>query len=257
MKHHITPLLSNSTLCNSMYLLEFRLDGIDEPPLPGQFFTLRVSDLPLPLLRRPFAFAHFSVADQRASCIYQVRGSATGILSTLGSGASLDIIAPLGKPFPLPHSHDRPLLVAGGIGLGPILFLADTLQQGGIDSRLVFGCRSASHLPESVFENRAVTFCTDDGSRGFHGMVVDYLKTIAASLSPDTVLYCCGPRPMLLGCHQYANDHQLRCIVSVEQVMACGVGACMGCVVKVRDHRSFVRACKEGPVFESREIAWE
>lgn len=257
MKQYITQLVSNFALCESMYMLEFYLDGIGKPPLPGQFFTLRIGSLPAPLLRRPFAFARFSDTDRLASCIYVVRGIATAILRTLGNGTSLDIIAPLGRPFPLSQPHERPLLVAGGTGLGPILFLADTLLQRGIDCRLVFGCRSATHLPDALFENRNASLCTDDGSKGFHGTVIDYLKKIADSLPRDTVLYCCGPGPMLQMCHQFAKDHCFRCFVSVEQVMACGVGACMGCAVRLRDHGSYVRACKEGPVFDSEEVEWE
>ncbi|MBN1575597.1 MAG: dihydroorotate dehydrogenase electron transfer subunit [Chitinispirillaceae bacterium] len=257
MRHYITPLLSNTALCTSMYQLDFHLDDIDSPPRPGQFFTVRITDSFVPLLRRPFAFSRFDVTDNSASCIYQVRGNGTKLLSTLGKETPLDIIAPLGKPFPLPQSHQRPLLVAGGIGLSPILFLADELQRLGADYRLAFGCRSAAYLPDAVFENRPVAFCTDDGSREFHGTAIDYLKTIAPSLPPDTVLYCCGPYPMLHGCQAVARNRNLRCYVAMEQVMACGVGACMGCAVRTRGHQSYVRACKDGPVFDAREIEWE
>ncbi len=257
MKQYISPILSNTALCTSMYQLEFQLEGMSEPPLPGQFFTVRIAESLVPLLRRPFAFSRFEKERNCASCIYQVRGKGTELLSALGNPATLDIIASLGKPFPLPQRHQAALLIAGGIGLGPILFLANVLQRRESAYRLIFGCRSEEFIPSAIFQDQPAVFCTDDGSRGFHGTVVDYLATIVPSITPDTVLYCCGPRAMLRGCHTFSCDHQLRCFVSVEQVMACGVGACMGCAVKVRGEPSYVRACKDGPVFDSRDILWE
>ncbi len=257
MKQYLSPLISNSSICASIYLLEFILPGIEERPEAGQFFTIKINDLSVPLLRRPFAFSGFNSVDNRAFCIYEVRGAGTNILSSLGKGALLDIIGPLGKPFPFPKRGERALLVAGGIGLGPIIFLADSLRECGIEYRLVFGCGSAPKIPHPVLTGRNALICTDDGSFGFHGNTVDFLKSIATSISDDEILYCCGPEAMLIGCCRFAADRRLRCFVSVEQVMACGVGACMGCTVKVRDDRQFVRVCKEGPVFECGEIAWE
>jgi len=257
MKQLITIIESNQLLCESMLQLDFRFDAASEFPQPGQFFSMRVINSISPLLRRPFAFSSFDEKNFLSSCIYQVRGSATEILSGLAEKAPIDLIGPLGKPFPLPNRSEKPLLIAGGIGLGPILFLSRQLQSIGIDHQLIFGCRSVEFFPESAFENLPVTVCTDNGSKGFQGTVIDYLVTISSKLPLNTVLYCCGPHPMLSECHSFAVNHKIRCTVSVEQTMACGVGACMGCAIKVQGAQAYVRACKEGPVFESRDLIWE
>jgi dihydroorotate dehydrogenase electron transfer subunit len=225
--------------------------------LPGQFLTVRISPSVVPLLRRPFAISRLNAEKDGLSFIYQIRGAGTELLSTFGHDSEVDIIGPLGTPFPLPAQGQHSMLVAGGIGLGPVLFLADTLQQSGYDHSFVFGCRSAAFLPGALFTDRSVAVCTDDGSSGFAGNVVEYLDSIAGELPADTRIYCCGPEPMLKGCHRFAMAHGLSCYVSVEQIMACGVGACMGCAVRLADGVSYARACREGPVFDSKELAWD
>lgn len=259
MQQSLVSILSNRVLCQSMHEIDFLLPSTAGEPVPGQFFTARVTTATTPLLRRPFAFSAFNATTRRTSCIYQIRGQGTELLSALRAGDTLDIIAPLGKPFPLPTPpNQRVILVAGGIGLGPILFLARTLRQMGIEFISIFGCRNAAQVPSlPELENRETIICTDDGSTGFHGNVAEYLNTIASTLNTTTTLYCCGPHPMLHACHQLSLQHHFLCFVSVEQIMACGVGACMGCAIKVPGPMHYVRACKEGPVFESKDILWE
>ncbi len=167
----------------------------------------------------------------------------------------LDIIAPLGKPFPLPGEGENPVLIAGGIGLGPLWFFAQVLEKSGRDYVFIFGSRSKSLIPPMLLSHPKIMLCTDDGSYGFHGTVIGCLEE-SFDRSAATVIYCCGPEPMLRGCHNFSVDHGIICYVSVEQVMACGVGACMGCAVKARGGE-FVRACTEGPVFNSRDLQWD
>jgi dihydroorotate dehydrogenase electron transfer subunit len=257
MKQYSAEVITNRKLCSSLYQVDFILDGCKELPFPGQFFSVRITDSLVPLLRRPFAFSAFDPSRCQASCVYQVRGIGTRLLSSVSASAILDIIAPLGVPFPLPGDNQKPVLVAGGIGLGPLLFLADAITEKGLEFDLIFGCRSVEYFPESLFGGMKVVLCTDDGSAGFHGSVIDYLSAMGLPEHNNRVLYCCGPHPMLKACNGFSLRHRLDCYVSVEQVMACGVGACMGCAVKVRRPEQFVRACKEGPVFNSRDIVWE
>lgn len=255
MKQCTAKILSNEQICASMYALDIEcaIDG----GMPGQFLTVRIASSLVPLLRRPFALSQVDRERNSISFIYQVRGGGTELLSTYGCGTEVDVIGPLGTPFPLPAREQFSLLVAGGIGLGPILFLEETLGASGCDRAFVFGCRSSSHVPGSLFKSRAVTVCTDDGSSGFSGNVVEYLESIASGLPDATRIYCCGPEPMLRGCHNFAARFGFPCHVSVEQVMACGVGACMGCAVRLADGSSYARACREGPVFDSKELAWD
>jgi dihydroorotate dehydrogenase electron transfer subunit len=233
--------------------LSFRWEESAGIPSPGQFFTLKASPFSDPLLRRPLAFSDAS--GDRASAIYQVRGPATRLLSALSVNSPLDIIAPLGRGFPLEDEPSAKLLVAGGIGLGPILFLARRLRISGSPGKMEFvaGFRDASSLPDIGFPAGSV-ICTDDGSLGFGGTTVDYLRK--RNLPEGSSVFACGPHPMLAALAGLATERKWNAFFSVEQWMACGVGACMGCVVRRADG-GYSRACSEGPVFRAEEIDWE
>jgi len=256
MKQFSSNVLSNEKIGEDFFLLQFVWDSSATIPLPGQFFTIRVSSDSVPLLRRPFAFAGYDPMTHCTSFVYQRRGNATTIMTGMQSGDEIDVIGPLGRPFPIPDSDKAPFLIAGGIGLGPILFLAHTLQDRA-NRHFVFGSRTKSLVPSfEMFNNERPIICTDDGSMGFYGTVTDYLAASDIPENRQLVLYSCGPMPMLRACHNFSMDHGASCWVSVEQVMACGVGACMGCAVPVNGTQEYARACKEGPVFNSTEIRW-
>ena len=258
MKQFSGTIISNTPLCDGYFEMEFSWEKGVQPPEPGQFFTVRTADSSVPLLRRPFAFSAFNENSRTASFVYQKRGPGTGLLAAKGGNDVIDLLGPLGKPFVLPEKNQTALLVAGGIGIGPVLFLGTRIRNANIPAILVFGCRTAANVPASAaFSALNPQVCTDDGSRGFKGTALDYCSTLSKTIVPSTVLYACGPHPMLKGCHAFARDRGIVCHVSVEQIMACGVGACMGCVVKVNHEPGFARACAEGPVFDSSEIVWE
>ena len=258
MKQFSATILDCAPVCADFFELEFTWDKAAPLPQPGQFFTIGISENSAALLRRPFAFSAFD--EKRMSCamIFQKRGRGTGILAARQKGEALDLIGPLGKPFPLPPRGGQAVLVAGGIGLGPIAFLAAKLRELAYPSRMIFGCRTSASIPSSrAFALLNPAICTDDGSAGFRGTAGDYLESIAASVGRDAVLYCCGPMPLLKACHAFALRRGCACFVSVEQIMACGVGACMGCAVKVTGEKIYARACSEGPVFNSNDIRWD
>lgn len=253
MRQFSSEIIQNRKISRDFFELSFTWARPAGEPLPGQFLTIRVSDSSTPLLRRPFAISNITGED--ASIIYQKRGVSTEILSGKQPGDTIDVIAPLGKPFSLPPKGDRALLVAGGIGLGPILFLSSVLRKRGYESKFIFGCRTKTLIPEcESFDLEKPQICTDDGSAGFNGNVREYLESIKKKIASGTIIYCCGPGPMLRSCGEFASNEGLRCQVSVEQIMACGVGACMGCAVKVKGGSGYLRACKDGPVFNSTEI---
>ncbi len=234
--------------------LSFEWDDRAGIPVPGQFFTVRVSSSFDPLLRRPFAFSGFGGGT--ASAIYQVRGPATGALASLSTGAGLDVVGPLGRGFPDPGSlaSRRALAVSGGIGLGPMLFLVHELGERKIATRFVAGFRTASSIPDIQFPGNT-QLCTDDGTRGHAGSTVDWVRSIETG-GVEPVLFACGPGPMLAALAGLAEARAWTAFFSAEQRMACGVGACMGCVVRARDG-GFLRVCADGPVFDARAIAWE
>lgn len=277
--HAQIRVIANTQVSPDFFSLQF--SGSPRPS-PGQFFTIRVSDSTVPLLRRPFAYSGYDRNSGTASMIYQKRGPGTEVLAGKQPGDTLDIIGPLGKGFweetrsekrrvrseeppstfsstsTLFASASTSILVAGGVGLGPILFLADHLRESGLGYTFVFGCRTKDQIPNlRQFREHRPVVCTDDGSDGFHGNTVQYLETLGEADLDGAALYTCGPTPMLKGCHLFAEKHKIPCQVSMEQTMACGVGACMGCVVKTKSEPGYARVCKEGPVFESKTIQWE
>lgn len=255
MKQFSATIIKNNKLCKDFFQLDFSWES--EKPEAGQFLTIRICDCTVPLLRRPFAFSAFNNQSSIASIIFQRRGIGTELLAAKTPGEKIDVIGPLGNAFPLPEKIQKPILIAGGIGLGPILFLSSTLQDLNISSKFIFGCRNELSIPKSdQFSSQHPVICTDDGSAGFSGTVGDYLSSIWSTIESDSVFYSCGPHPLLAACHQFAQKNGSPSWISVEQIMACGVGACMGCAVKVKQAPGYARACKEGPVFSGYDMVW-
>jgi dihydroorotate dehydrogenase electron transfer subunit len=299
-KQFQAEILANAAVAESWRELTFSWDEGAGEPAPGQFLTLRVSSFSDPLLRRPFAFSSFARAGEgspaRAGIVYQIRGGATRLLSELAPGSRIDLIAPLGKGFPMPGPGERPVLAGGGIGLGPLLFLAERLSApergaaGGLAPVLALGVRSASLLPSIALPPGAI-LCTDDGSLGFRGTPVNWIAhNLPESAAGGKVrLYGCGPLPMLAALAELAAEKDWPASLSAEQWMACGVGACMGCALpRARNtsvaglpragntsvaglprakacesaeggaapERGYLRACSDGPVFDAADIDW-
>lgn len=246
MKQFRSAVISNEAVAEGYYRLAFTWQG--EAPLPGQFLSLRIDGS---LLRRPFALASLDPATSRAAVIYQVRGKATAALAAMRPGAELDALGPLGNSFPAPAQGSRPIVVAGGIGLGPMLFLEARFRAAGLDPLFVYGCRRAAFVPS--FLPKGAQVCTDDGSAGFEGFPPAFLESKPALLDGATV-YACGPDPFLRSLASLSSDAGAACWVSVEQVMACGVGACAGCAVRKRDGSGYFKACSDGPVFRAAEV---
>jgi dihydroorotate dehydrogenase electron transfer subunit len=252
MTHFSARVLANCKVADDYYELRFEWHGLEEPR-PGQFLTLRASSGYDPLLRRPFAFSAFGEesSGRFASVLYQPRGKGTAILCAKAEGEVLDLLGPLGKPFPTPSG--RPVLVAGGIGLGPILFLHRSLHDSGAGPILAFGARSGGMVPKALMPEGALV-CTDDGSMGErcypHEAVARMLEGAAGFEH-----FACGPKPLLAAMKALADKRGERLWVSLEQTIACGVGACMGCAVKLAEG-GYARVCAEGPVFDARDVAW-
>ncbi|HUX51060.1 MAG TPA: dihydroorotate dehydrogenase electron transfer subunit [Spirochaetia bacterium] len=258
MEHRTVLVLSNRQIAKDYFELTFAWPERLQAPFPGQFLTIRMSESFVPLLRRPFAFSRFNAQTLEAALIYQKVGPATAILASVCAGDSLDMLVPLGNRFPAPQSGRRPVLVAGGIGMGPIFFFAQELLQSGVKPLLVVGARNVAFTPSmELFDSVDTIICTDDGSRGFAGTVVDYLRQHAEKVGADAELYGCGPTGMLEALAAYSTESGFPLWVSLEQTMGCAVGACMGCVVTVRGPAQYARVCTEGPVFAAEEIVWK
>lgn len=236
---------------------------------PGQFLMLKVTDAIDPLLRRPFGlFDVGSFSAEYAGCgtqtyceiLFKVVGKGTRMLSLLHHGDVVDLLAPLGKSFEAGPAGEEKLLVGGGIGLAPLYYLAKTLVAGGEKVRLFAGGRNRDDiLCITEFERLGVEtyVATDDGTLGESGFVTQVLER---HLGAGMRIFACGPTPMLSAVAGLARKHEVPCQVSMEAYMACGVGACLGCVMKGANHTEtapdYRCVCKDGPVFDSFELQW-
>jgi dihydroorotate dehydrogenase electron transfer subunit len=227
--------------------------------LPGQFVMLRVTDTMDPLLARPFGISSV-IAKSSIELIYRIAGRGTTLLGKAEAGQRLQLLGPLGKGFPLPEKGALPVLVAGGSGFPPLQFLS---QRIGPDAHFFVGSRYKECLPPSGVlkkfrENTAkMHIATDDGSIGVKGTTADILNAFLTKMEKKShlVLYACGPHAMLAAVSRIAAEHSITCYVSMEERMACGLGACMGCSIPMKAG-GYKRACKEGPVFDSRDVEW-
>lgn len=222
---------------------------------PGQFIHLRIARDADFILRRPFSV--FRAGGGKLEILYQVVGTGTRVLAEAVAGAEMDAIGPLGHGWEIPEGAAHALVVAGGLGVGPMGMLVEELARLGVAATLAQGAPSADRLlAREVFaENcRRVEVATDDGSEGRHGFVTVLVEELLASDRPD-VVFVCGPEPMQRAVAGLASAHGVQCRVSLERLMACGIGACLTCVVTTRSGKK--RACVDGPVFDAADIVWD
>ncbi|GAW66116.1 dihydroorotate dehydrogenase [Geoanaerobacter pelophilus] len=236
---------------------------------PGQFLMLKVTDAIDPLLRRPFGLfdvgtftAEYAGCGAQTYCeiLYKVVGKGTKLLSALHHGDVVDLLAPLGRGFDLGPAGEEKVLVGGGVGLAPLYYLAKALVERGEKVRLFAGGRNRDDiLCITEFERLGVEtyVATDDGTLGESGFVTQVLER---HLSKGMRIFACGPTPMLDAVAKMSARHEVPCQVSMEAYMACGVGACLGCVMKGANHTEatpdYRCVCKDGPVFDSFDLQW-
>ncbi len=256
MKDKRVKITENRQISPDFYLLSFEWKKEWGIPEAGHFLELKVDESSSPLLRRPLAFSDYNETLEIGSLIYQKRGVSTDLLSKKPVGSEVTIIAPIGTAFGVTGDSKKIIAVGGGVGLGPILFASLQEQTKGNSVSFVTGFRNEELVPDSsLWKNLDATLCTDDGSVGFAGNVVQYLETLSDADLADAVIWACGPTPMLKALHNFAQKQGLKCEVSMEEMMACGIGACTGCVVETTAG-GYLRVCKEGPVFDSEVLKW-
>lgn len=228
-----------------------RLPGDIEP---GQFVQIAV-EAPGVFLRRPISINYVDRNTNRLWLLVRDAGKATHRLIEAAEGNSYSIILPLGSGFTVDHENiRRPLLIGGGVGVAPLLYLGSVLCERGIEPTFLLGARTASdHLELGEFNALGrVCVSTDDGSLGVTGTVVE---NPAATNGDFDYIYCCGPAPMMKAVARLARQRGIGCEVSLENMMACGLGACLCCVEKTV--RGNVCVCTEGPVFNINELTWQ
>jgi len=216
----------------------------------GQFVSVYCKDKSK-LLPRPVSICEIDKQKGRLRLVYRVAGDGTRSLSALKAKDTLEIMGPLGNGFPL--KNKKTFLIGGGIGIPPMLELSKQLSG---EQEIILGYRNELFLKNEFEPYGKVFIATEDGSTGTKGTVIDAIEQ--NGLQAD-VIYACGPSPMLKALKEYAMQHEMECYISMEERMACGIGACLACVCKSTqvDEHSRVknkRVCKEGPVFEAKEV---
>ena len=248
--------LSNEKIALNIYSLTFETASALLESIPGQFVNINVHGEDSPFFRRPFSIA--GVSDDSVEIIYAVVGAGTWYLSTIVPGDSIDIVGPLGTGYDLNFGESNSILIGGGVGIPPLLFLYNKMKNKGIEPQFLAGFKSVSYnyMPQNI---NNVHFSSDDGSLGSKGYVTDLL---IESLFHDKVdhIYACGPEPMLSKVIEISGKNEIRCSVSIERVYGCGTGICFGCIIEnslkrfTETGRKYSLACEEGPVFDSGDI---
>jgi len=252
--------LWNKRLSPLYFKIGLKWSGSFHDAKPGQFVMLRIDDRIAPLLRRPFSIYKIIEGKNALEILYRVVGECTGMLSEMREGESVDILGPLGNGFSLPKKSGKVFIVAGGIGVAPLVFLSSHLvgEKGFAASniKVFLGARSKDDLlcrDDFLSLGLEVAVTTDDGSDGETCLITSPVEAALKKTRPD-IIYACGPSGMMKCLADMAEDYGVACQISMETLMACGFGACLGCAVESKDESKYLHVCKDGPVFDSRDI---
>jgi dihydroorotate dehydrogenase electron transfer subunit len=247
----VYKVISNEKLCAKFYCLRIDAGAVLKKAHPGQFIHIRITDGLEPFFRRPFSIYR---AKKYVEIIYEVVGPGTRILTAKHKGDPVDILGPLGTPFMLPPKGTKQVvMIAGGVGVAPFLFLSDILKDKGYELVLLYGGRTKGHIyPMKEFKENGCRIwkATDDGSVGVKGRVAKLFPKIDPS--PTTFIYTCGPRPMMASVQAFAREHGINGQGSCEEVMACGLGACLGCSIETT--KGYKTVCYDGPAFDLDDL---
>lgn len=223
--------------------------------LPGQFVEVRVEGSPQTFLRRPISIHNVDEEHNELWLLVAMIGEGTRQIGRLQQGDRLNCLLPLGNSFTMPQSKDdRILLVGGGVGVAPLLYFGRKIKAAGAEPTFLLGARSRQDLLELDEYRRIgrVFITTEDGSEGEKGFVTNHS---ILSTETFTQISTCGPKPMMMAMARYAKKHDIACEASLENMMACGLGACLCCVEKTVEGNLCV--CKEGPVFNINRLLWQ
>jgi dihydroorotate dehydrogenase electron transfer subunit len=224
--------------------------------LPGQFVDILVENSPSTFLRRPFSIYAVNKEQNLIRLLIQVRGEGTKKLGQLRENDKLNLIYPLGKPFSMPEDENV-LLVGGGVGIAPLMFLSQHFNRLGMRPDILIGARTSEDIFEmDLFRNQCknVLVTTEDGSLGEKGFVTHH-SVFRADPFKYKKIYCCGPDPMMHAVAKLAGELETECEVSLENFMACGFGVCLCCITPTIYGNQ--RSCIEGPVFNTKVLKWQ
>ena len=246
-------IIDHKRLTDDIFVIELLCKSTLPDLLPGQFVQVRVDGSSDTFLRRPISVHDVNKAENTFSLLIQIKGSGTAALSRLDVGDEINLVYPLGNSFSMPSEGEKVLLAGGGCGVAPLLFLGNYLREAGIIPDILLGFRNSKRVIEydKYTELGPVYLTTEDGSMGEKGYITGH--TVMSEKKFDRI-YCCGPEPMMKAVASYSVKRGIACEVSLENLMACGIGVCLCCVADtVRGH---VCTCTEGPVFNVKELKW-
>lgn len=260
MTHVMAELVWNERMMEAYRLMAVEAPEIAAQAEPGQFVHVRVGPTHDPLLRRPLSVLRADPAAGRVWMLVKIVGRGTRLLAEMEPGSRIDMMGPLGRGWPEPPPEGDLLLVAGGVGVAPLVFWAERLQAKFPESSVIsiFGAAGEADLAcwlELAARSDEFYVATEDGSAGEQGLATELLADHLARRDVGAA-YACGPGGMLAAAARMCAQAKVACFVAMEQWMGCGIGACLGCAVPAASG-GFVRVCTEGPVFAADEIDWE
>lgn len=260
--------LRNEKITDDICRLTLLAPAITGAAHAGQFVMVKAhKDFDPPLLRRPFSI-HQATGEGQLQILFKTIGQGTAFLATRKIGDKLDLLGPLGRGFTIPKRPENICIIGGGMGIAPLFYLTKQLLNSNIEHKAIkvfLGAATGSEveLLQQEFAGLRVEVltATDDGSFGHHGLVTELL-TDSLGQTESWQVYSCGPHPMMRAVANYCLSRKWPCQVSLETLMACGIGACLGCAIrgsdqKVDNSKPYHHVCKEGPVFAAGEVAWE
>jgi dihydroorotate dehydrogenase electron transfer subunit len=254
-----TQIIFNNRIARNTFLMGLMSHQIVTEAKPGQFVMIRVGSEKDPLLRRPFSICKTG-PDGIFLILYRVVGHGTSIMSMSPKGKQISVLGPLGCGFHIPEDDCKSILVAGGVGIAPLIFLAHSMKSR--DFIFMAGYSSADEvIPLHMvgLDKTDVSIATDDGTMGYKGTVTEILHShVHKSVGKKRLIFTCGPLPMLKKVSSLAIARQIPCQVSLEATMACGLGACQGCAVKAsnKEGLAYFSVCRHGPVFHVDSLDW-
>ncbi len=251
---NVYPIIRKKNLAKNVYDFTIACPQIASEAQPGQFVHVKTAGFQL---RRPISICGIDKEKGTIRIVFEIRGAGTEKLSSLNEGELIDILGPLGHGYTMLSDEKKVVVIGGGIGVPPLL---GTAKVYGKNATAIIGFRNAAAviLKEDFEKNgNHVILCTDDGSAGRHGFVTAALEELLEAQTPDLIC-ACGPMPMLKIVSGIAAEKGIECEISLEERMACGVGACLGCACKTKKDgvEGYAHVCKNGPVFNSKEVVF-
>ncbi len=252
MPDETVSILENKKVNGAYFKLSFQSKSLSRGARPGQFLHIKIDDTLDPFLRRPFSY--YRVTGSKIEILYEILGKGTAKLSRKTRGETLKVMGPLGNTFLSKKTRKKKVLVAGGVGVPPLVFLAERYP---VDYLLIGTKSKKEVLPKNELSKvkAKIMHSTNDGSYGVKGFVTHLLDQLIDKEGAENLfIQTCGPKPMMHAVITLARKYEIEGEASFDETMACGVGACLGCMVKTKEE-SWVPSCTHGPVFQFSELA--